>query len=92
VICVCILIYNYLKEYHEEKMKEHFDFGSLIIIIITFFLFVLALFTKGFTHDLLLEAGVFLISIKLILISYKNSVTSKELLSELKAIRMSLKN
>ncbi len=40
-------------------MKEHFDIGSLLIIIITFILFVIALFVKGFTHDLLLEAGVF---------------------------------
>jgi hypothetical protein len=27
-------------------------------------LFILALLTKGFTHDLLLEAGVLLVSIK----------------------------
>ena len=44
-------------------MRQHFDLGSLIVIIITFVLFALALFTKGFTHDLLLEAGVFLVSI-----------------------------
>ena len=45
----------------EEKMSEHFDTGSIIIILITFVLFVAALFTKGFTHNLLLEAGVFLV-------------------------------
>lgn len=72
-------------------MKEHFDAGSLIVIIITFVLFVLALFTKGFTHDLLLEAGVFLVSVKLILMAYKSSVTSKELLNEMKVIRENLK-
>jgi hypothetical protein len=39
-------------------IKKHFDLGSLIIIGVTFILFVLALFTKGFTHDILLEAAV----------------------------------
>ncbi len=72
-------------------MKEHFDLGSLIVIVITFVLFFLALFSKGFTHDLLLEAGVFLVSIKLILMAYKNSVTSKELLGQLKALEEKLK-
>ena len=72
-------------------MKEHFDFGSLIVIVITFVLFVLALFTKGFTHDLLIEIGVFLVSVKLILMAYKNSVTSKELLDELRAIKSHMK-
>ena len=57
-----------------SNMKEHFDSGTLVIIIITFTLFVVALFTKGFTHALLLEAGVLLVSIKLIMMAYKNSV------------------
>jgi len=55
-----------------RDIKDHFDTGSLIVIAITFVLFVAALFTKGFTHELLLEAGVFLISVKLILMVYKN--------------------
>ncbi len=33
--------------------------GSLAVITITLILFVTALFVKGFTHDLLLEAAVF---------------------------------
>ncbi len=73
-------------------MKDHFDFGSLAIIALTFVLFVVALFAKGFTHDLLLEAGVFLVSVKLILMAYRNSVTSKELISEIKAIRKIMEN
>ncbi len=60
-------------------MTEHFNIGSLIVIFMTMLLFVLALFFKGFTHDLLLEAGVFLVSVKLIIMSYKSSVTSKEI-------------
>ena len=50
-------------------MLKHFDVGSVFVIIITFVLFALALFTKGFTHDLLLEAGVFLVSVKLIIMA-----------------------
>ena len=73
-------------------MKEHIDPGSLIVIIITFVLFVAALFTKGMTHDLLLEVGVFLVSVKLIIMAYKNSVTSKEMLSELSAIKRMLES
>ena len=54
------------------KIKRHFDPGSLVVIIITFVMFVIALFTKGLTHDILLEAAVFLVSVKLIMMSYHN--------------------
>ena len=73
-------------------MSEHFDTGTLIVIAITFVLFTIALFTKGFTHELLLEAGVFLISVKLILMAYNNSVTNKKLLEELNDIKKALNN
>jgi len=72
-------------------MQEHFDMGSVIVIGITLLLFVLALFTKGFTHDLILEAGVFLVSVKLILMAYKNSFNSKKLQKELEEIKEILK-
>jgi hypothetical protein len=71
-------------------MREHFDIGSLVIIAITFILFATALFTKGFTHDLLLEAGVFLVSVKLIVMAYKNSLTSKEMTKELRDVKKML--
>ncbi len=61
------------------KLRDHFDIASLIIILITVILFGVALFVHGFTHDMLLEAAVFLISVKLILSSYKSSVTIKRL-------------
>lgn len=67
-------------------MKDHFDTGSIVIILITLILFLIALFTKGITHDLLLEAGVFLVSVKIILMAYKNSISNKKLLEELKEI------
>jgi len=72
-------------------MSEHFDTGSLVIITITFVFFTIALFTKGFTHDLLLEAGVFLVSLKLIVMAYKNGAASREITKELHAIKKMLK-
>ena len=69
------------------KIRDYFDAWSLLIIVITFALFVAALYFTGFTHDLLLEAGVFLVSVKLILMSYKNKVASDDLHTELAEIR-----
>ena len=71
---------------------KHLDAGSLIIILITLGLFVISLFQKGFTHELLLEAGVFLVSVKLIIMSYKNSISSDKLHEELAEIRELLKS
>jgi hypothetical protein len=67
-------------------IKKHFDLGSLIIIGVTFILFVLALFTKGFTHDILLEAAVFLVSVKLIIMAYKNIDATESLHQKLDEI------
>jgi hypothetical protein len=69
------------------NIRHYFDAGSLLIIVITFALFLAALYFTGFTHDLLLEAGVFLVSVKLILMSYKNKVASDDLHKELAEIR-----
>ena len=71
-------------------MSQHIGVASLVVIAITLALFLLALFTKGFTHDLLLEAGVFLVSVKLILMGYKNSIASNAILKELREIKDSL--
>ncbi|MEI6166743.1 MAG: hypothetical protein WCS52_06080 [bacterium] len=40
-------------------------------------------FVKGMTHDLFLEAGVFLISVKVVAMAYKNSVEVKQLNAKL---------
>lgn len=69
------------------NIRHYFDAGSLLVIVITFALFLAALYSTGFTHDLLLEAGVFLVSVKLILMSYKNAVASDKLHNELAEIR-----
>jgi len=54
------------------EIRKHFDLGSLVVIVVTFALFVSAVFTTGFTHDILLETAVFLVSVKLIIMAYKN--------------------
>jgi hypothetical protein len=67
-------------------MRKYFDFGSIAVISITFLLFVVALFTQGITHDLLLETGVLLVSIKLILMAYKTAVFHENIIQELKKL------
>lgn len=71
---------------HIKKLVDHFGKGTLFIIILTFILFTVALFVKGFTHDLLIEVAVFLVSVKLILMTYDNSMTSKKLETKLNEI------
>ena len=71
-------------------MKKHLSNTDLSIIAITIILFVVALFVKGLTKDLLLEAGVLLVSIKLILMNYKSNMQNKKILEELVDIKKSL--
>ncbi len=52
---------------------------TLLVIAMTLGLFLAALVLTGFTHDLLLEAGVFLVSVKLILMASKNAETESRL-------------
>ena len=68
-------------------MGKHIDLGSLVVIIITFLLFSVALFVKGLTHDFLLEAGVLLVSIKLIMMAYQHRVYIDSLKKELSEIK-----
>jgi hypothetical protein len=72
-------------------IRKHIDGGSLVVILMTFVLFVAALFEKGFSHDLLLEAGVFLVSVKLIIMSYKSARRSAELKERLDEIHGALR-
>jgi hypothetical protein len=68
-------------------MKKHLSAADLIVVTITFILFAAAVFLKGFTHNLLLEAGVLLVSVKIIMMNYKNSVAINNLLKELGNIK-----
>lgn len=74
----------------EVNMGKHLDTNTQVTLAITLVLFVVALFEKGFTHDLLLEAAVFLVSAKLVLLSYKASVNNAAMESQLVEMNRSL--
>jgi hypothetical protein len=67
-------------------VRQHLDVPARLVIGLTLALFAVALAVKGFGHDLLLEAGVLLVSIKLILMAYKISVANERLLEELEIV------
>jgi hypothetical protein len=69
------------------RILKSSDPWAVIVIILTVGLFVLALLIKGFTHDILLEAAVFLVSVKLILMAKKNCETEKRLEEQLMQIK-----
>ena len=66
------------------------DIASMVVIAITFVLFAIAVVEKGLTHDLLLEAGVFLVSVKLILMSAKMTRATTETQRRLDTIQAAL--
>lgn len=68
-------------------MKNYFSLTDLIVILVTAILFIAAIFLKGLTKDLLLEAGVLLVSIKLILMGHKNASFIEQILKELREIK-----
>ena len=67
-------------------MKKNIGLINIVVIIITIILFIVSLYTTGFTHDLFLEAGILLVSIKLIMMSYKNNLSNEELLNKIKEL------
>ena len=79
-----------MKRTQPQGIRKHIDSASFTVIALTFVLFAAALVVKGIGHDLLLEAGVFLVSVKLIMMAYRASVATASLSVELSAIRSSL--
>ncbi len=69
-----------------QQMRKK-DPGSIVVIVVTLILFITAVFFKGITHDLLLEAGVFLVSVKLIMMAYKIRVSFESVQSKLDEIK-----
>ena len=67
-------------------MKKHLDLSNTIVIALTFILFVIALFSTGFTKDLLLEAGVLLISVKIIILGASIRISNMEIIKKLDEI------
>lgn len=57
--------------------------SDLLVIILTFVLFILALFVKGLTKDILLEAGVLLVSVKIIMMARQQYTINSEILKKL---------
>jgi hypothetical protein len=60
------------------------------VIILSLVLFIVALFLKGLTHDILLEAGVFLVSLKLILMMRHQSEIAELMEGKLDQIQKTL--
>jgi hypothetical protein len=69
-----------------KSVWTYLDPVSLVVIALTLLLFVIALFVKRFAHDMLLECGVFLVSVKLIVMSHKNGVSAR--LSEERLVKL----
>ena len=67
-------------------MIRNLDLGNAITIALTFILFIIALFATGFTKDLLLEAGVLLVSVKIILMGAANRSSNREIIKKLDEI------
>jgi len=64
---------------HTHEHKKRVDTASLIILAITLGLFLIALYEKGLTQEILLEAGVFLVSVKLVLASVKTDLANQSI-------------
>jgi len=73
-------------------MKKYFSTTDIMVILVTAILFIVALFVKGFTKDLLLEAGVLLVSIKLILMHHKTAQSNEKILNKLEELDDRLHN
>jgi len=68
-------------------MKKYLSVTDIIVILITFILFTAAVFTRGITHYLFIEAGVLLVSIKIILMNYKSYLATSSILKEMEEIK-----
>ena len=72
------------------KISKSSDPWATIIIVLTFGLFGLSVFLTGFTHTLLLEIGVLLVSVKLIRMAQKNDETETRIEQHLLRIKEQL--
>jgi len=71
-------------------MRRYLDAHSTIVAVVTLILFLAALFVKGLTHDLFLEAGVFLVSAKILMMMHANHASAIRLESKLDRILSTL--
>ena len=61
--------------------------STISIVLITLALFIAAIFTTGITHDIFLEAAVFLVFVKLIILTNRTSTITKNTLKQLEGIK-----
>jgi len=73
------------------KTYRYLDPWSAVILVLTLALFLIALVVTGSTHDLLLEAGVFLVSAKLVIMAYKLALAGQVLQERLDGIEAALR-
>jgi len=64
--------------------------ASGLTLLVTLVLFILAAFVHGLSSELLLEAGVFLISVKLVLSTQKSEILISQLQAQLDEINKKL--
>jgi hypothetical protein len=72
------------------KVFKSNDPWTSVVILLTFGLFALSVAVKGITHELFLEAGVLLVSVKLILMTAKNAASEERLERDLRQIKEQL--
>ena len=73
-----------------HQTARHIDTASYVVVGITLVLFIVAAIEKGLTRELLLEAGVFLVSVKLILLSAKSNLAAEQTMERLDAIHAAI--
>jgi hypothetical protein len=73
-----------------SKKSKIISVASFLTILLTVVFFIIAAFEKGLTHDLLLEAGVLLVSIKVVIASEKSEISARNLEMKLDSIRAKL--
>ena len=73
-----------------EVRRRKIDTASALTLIVTLLLFAIAVFEKGLTHELLLEAGILLGSAKLVLASFQAKVLNEAIERKLEAVSLQL--
>jgi c-di-AMP phosphodiesterase-like protein len=73
-------------------MNTKTDIWAYVIIALTFIFFAISIFITGFKHDLLLEIGVLLVSIKLIMMASTNKKHNEKLHQEMGELKSLIKD
>lgn len=60
--------------------------STIVIILTTLALFTGAVLTKGLTHDIFLEAAVFLVSVKVIFLTFRTNTMTKNIQKQLEGL------